>query len=172
MVTTKQEYLKLCMGIILFQLIENQIEYFLFFTIPITFYFFDNIFKLEVGLTTGIFLFGKKGFILAVFYSTLGDYFASLFGNSLGSWEEFKIFRLKNGKSVVGTLCSFIFCYSFSAYYLYVYYQINEKYLIPVSVFLSLIGCFAELLTPLNWNDNLVIPIASLASTNIILSYF
>jgi dolichol kinase len=122
-------------------------------------YWFDTLFKTVISLCIALMAFDKDTIVLIVMYVCLGDPICAIFGSSLGKWEEFKVLKLKNGKSVVGTLISFCFIYIFTVLYLFFYLPVDEKWISLFSMAISALTVIVELFTP--WNDDISMSIIS-----------
>ena len=100
-------------------------------------------------------IFPKPVAILATLYLALGDPIASLFGILYGS----RSVRLKNGKSVIGTLAGILTCMVVTVVFLKIQ-SIPDDTILPLMLVGGLAGGLAEHV-PMDVDDNFTIPIIS-----------
>lgn len=101
-----------------------------------------------------ILIFPKLIAVLSILYLALGDPDASSFGTLWGK----KSIHLLPGKSLIGTLASFLVCFFITLFFLK--NSIDPLQLLLISFIGGLAGSIAELL-PLKIDDNFLVPIVS-----------
>jgi len=107
------------------------------------------------GVMVSVVLFPAPVSYVSILFLVFGDPAASVFGISFGSLGP----RLKNGKSLVGTLSAVFVCSWVAWAFCLPLYGASTK-LVVLSVLSGIIGGTAELI-PVDLDDNFIIPVVS-----------
>ena len=100
--------------------------------------------------------FPKEIAILSILYLAIGDPVASIFGILYGE----DAYRLKNGKSIIGTIAGVCFCITITIYGGFLFHWTLPQIYV-ISFFGGLAGGLSEAFSLKEINDNLTIPLFS-----------